>query len=168
MRLEPHITKAQLFLDNLGHCRFSAFYNHHDNQRKMLVEMVGSLAVGIFAALSLYDFATKSLPFPVRLLVHGTLIAILTSLGLSWTIKKLMPAPDRKPQPALPKAKEPNKIVPPPGPDKVEKKDAVKPVVQSQKYDKKDETPDRYEKKIKHNPNSKAKRKLDFNEMPNE
>lgn len=83
------------FLDNLGHCRFSAFYPTHDENKKRLVEMVSQVAVGIFALLGLYDLVENSLPFIAKVVVYGTLLAIIGSLAISKLLDKLIPPPSK-------------------------------------------------------------------------
>ena len=98
MRLDQNfIVATQELLENVGYCRFSAFYSATNKERGVLIEMVGRAVVGLFAALSLYDLATRSLPFAVKVLVHGTLITIVSSLGLSLLLKKLLPAREEPP-----------------------------------------------------------------------
>ena len=98
MRLEQSLASVQSFFENVGYCRFSAFYSPSNRDRAVLVEMAGRLAVGLFAAISIYDLATKSLPFGFRIVVHGTMLSIITSLGLSLLLKKVLPALELKPE----------------------------------------------------------------------
>lgn len=96
MRFEQRLISTQSFLENVGYCRFSAFYSQSRQERGVLVEMVGRLAVAILAAVSCYDLATKSLPLIAKVLVHGTLLAIITSLFLSSVLRIFLPKPAKE------------------------------------------------------------------------
>lgn len=104
MKLEQHLASAQLFFDHVGHCRISSFYYHHNKDRIVLVEMAARFVVGVFAVLSVYDIATRNLSFTAKVLVHGTVLCIISSLALSFLLKRIMPASDEKSDPAREKS----------------------------------------------------------------
>lgn len=113
MRFENYLTSAQFYLENIGHCRFSSFYSLQNKDHEALVEMTARAVVGICAALSVYDLVTKSLPFAAKVLVHGALLSIITSLGLSLLLKKILPAAeDKGAEEVLPKEEVIEKEVP--------------------------------------------------------
>lgn len=93
------------FLDNLGHCRFSALSSTEDPRKKIFIEMIGRFAVGVLALFSLYDVIENVFPSPIKIVIHGPLIAIIASLGLSILLKsKIVPQETKKiPQVEKPK-----------------------------------------------------------------
>lgn len=87
MRLNDRVDHAQFFFETVGYLQFSAFYSSADLSRGELVQKVARATAGIFVMLSLFDFFMRPLPFAVRLIVNGSLIALISSLGVSLLLK---------------------------------------------------------------------------------
>lgn len=97
MRLDLNVSTLQRFFENVAYCRATPSESYNKIVR---------IAVALFAAVSLYDLATHRLAFPLKVVVHTTLLCLITSFALSLFLKRLL----------LPPKKEPileNKILPP-------------------------------------------------------
>lgn len=82
---------AQTCLFHIGTCRFSNFVTKNSSL-KLIIQKITPVVIGVFSLLSLYDLGTGQLSFQLKLLVHGTMSIIVTSLVLSVLFKKFFPS----------------------------------------------------------------------------
>lgn len=54
----------------------------------MLLDMVARLGTALLATVSAYDLMTRSLSLPLKILVHGTILTVVSSLVLSIVLKR--------------------------------------------------------------------------------
>ena len=54
----------------------------------MLLDMVARLGTALLVTVSAYDLTTRSLSLPLKILVHGTILTVVSSLVLSIMLKR--------------------------------------------------------------------------------
>lgn len=89
MRLNATLNNVQSFFETIGYLRFSNFYSDDNSSKGNLVEKVGRAVATSFVALSLVDFMFCPLPFTIKFIVNGGLIAIISSLAINLLLKSV-------------------------------------------------------------------------------
>lgn len=88
MQLDYYLARTQNVLENLGYWRFSAFYSAPLVQKEQ-IQKVSRLIVSIFAMISAYDLMFPTLNFTAKVVIHGSLLLLISCLGLSLLLKKV-------------------------------------------------------------------------------
>lgn len=89
MRLNDIVNHTQSFFETVGYLRLSNFYSAADLSQGECIQKIARITAGIFVILSIIDFFIYPLDFTAKAIVNGSLIILISSLGINLLLKKV-------------------------------------------------------------------------------
>lgn len=89
MGLANHLAVAQRFFENVGYWRFTGFFPSQYLSEADQIQKIIRVVLSVFLMLSAYDLMFRSLTVKVRVAAHTVLFISVSSLGLSFLLRKI-------------------------------------------------------------------------------